>query len=473
MKNNNSKILTLKKSDFIKLGGSYIMEQLDVKSALANYYINNLPFIVDCSTLKKEFNITERTIELLKDKNNSATFIKIAGLLSHVLDIRESINNIQNGLVADDVELFNIKCTALIVEELSTLIKDFKLITFPNLAPVIDILDPEKTHVPSFYIYNAYSSELRALRKKLSKAENDSDLFQETIEIEDKIRKELSAKLKAHSTNLQLALDRVAYFDILVAKASLAIKLNLCKPVISYIKTSYTNLFNPEIKELLKQRNKTYQPIDIKFEKSPNLITGINMGGKSVVLTTLALSQYLCQFGFYVPASKAQIALVDNIMLCMEDKQNYLEGLSSFAAEMKNVNNIINETKKNDNIFIFIDELARTTNPTEGKAIVNAMLETLKEKNIRSFITTHYDDIFIKCRRLRVKGLKENTVISANTSIEKSIDYSLIEDNGTSSPREAIKIAEMLGVDKGFIEKTKYLLKYNNTNNIQYERTKK
>ena len=466
MKNNDSEILTLNKSDFIKLGGLYIIKQLDIKSALANYYINKLPFIVDSNKLNEEFNLTEKTIELLKDKNNSSTFIKISELLSHVLNIRESVKNIQKGIVADDIELFNIKCFALIVENLSLLIKDFKLVDLPDLNSVVDILDPEKTHIYSFYIYNAYSSELTELRKQLSNTENDSDLFQKSIEIEDQIRKGLIKKLKAHCTNILLALDLVSYLDILIAKSVLAIKLDLCKPEISDLKTSYTKIFNPEIKELLKQQNKAYQLIDIKFDKCPNLITGINMGGKSVVLKTLALSQYLCQFGFFVPALKAEIAIVDKIMICMEDEQNYLEGLSSFAAEMKNVNKIIYEINRNSNIFILIDELARTTNPTEGKAIVNAMLETLKEKNIRSFITTHYDDIFIKCRRLKVKGLKENAVITENHTIEKCIDYSLIEDNGTSSPQEAIRIAEMLGVDKEFIEKTKYLLKYNNTNNI-------
>jgi len=466
MKNNDSEILTLNKSDFIKLGGLYIIKQLDIKSALANYYINRLPFIVDSNKLTREFNLTEKTIELLKDKNNSTTFIKISELLSHVLNIRESVKNIQKGIVADDIELFNIKCFALITENLSLLIKDFKLINLPDLNSVIDILDPEKSHIYSFYIYNAYSSELTALRKQLSNTENDSDLFQKSIEIEDQIRKRLSKKLKRHCKDILLALDLVSYLDILIAKSVLAIKLGLCKPEISELKTSYTKIFNPEIKELLRLQNKTYQPIDVKFGKCPNLITGINMGGKSVILKTLALSQYLCQFGFFLPALKAQIVLVDKIMICMEDEQNYLQGLSSFAAEMKNVNKIIYETNKNSNIFILIDELARTTNPTEGKAIVNAMLETLKERNIRSFITTHYDNIFIKCRRLKVKGLKENAIITENNTIEKCIDYSLIEDNGTSSPQEAIKIAEMLGVDKEFIEKTKYLLKYNNTNNI-------
>ena len=71
MKNNDSEILTLNKSDFIKLGGLYIIKQLDIKSALANYYINRLPFIVDSNKLTREFNLTEKTIELLKDKNNS------------------------------------------------------------------------------------------------------------------------------------------------------------------------------------------------------------------------------------------------------------------------------------------------------------------------------------------------------------------------------------------------------------------
>jgi dsDNA-specific endonuclease/ATPase MutS2 len=132
-----------------------------------------------------------------------------------------------------------------------------------------------------------------------------------------------------------------------------------------------------------------------------------------------------------------------------------LQGLSSFAAEMKNVNEILSETAANKRLLVLIDELARTTNPAEGSAIVSAMLDMLSERNVCSFITTHYDKITSDCRRLRVRGLIENSEIKDEKNIEQYIDYSLVRETETNIPHEAIRIAEMLGVNSELIRKAK------------------
>jgi DNA mismatch repair ATPase MutS len=179
------------------------------------------------------------------------------------------------------------------------------------------------------------------------------------------------------------------------------------------------------------------------------------MGGKTLLLKTLALSQMLCQYGFYVPAKMAKISLVAKIMFSFTDEQNQKQGLSSFAAEMLNMNEIITQISENQNIFVLIDELARTTNPKEGAAIVSAMLEILSEKHIKSFITTHYDIHNADCCRLRVKGFVDNIENINSKNIEQFIDYQLIEDNSDKTPQQAFRIAELLNINKTLIEKAK------------------
>jgi DNA mismatch repair protein MutS2 len=61
-------------------------------------------------------------------------------------------------------------------------------------------------------------------------------------------------------------------------------------------------LFNPEVAEALRLKNKKYQPVDINLTDGPALITGANMGGKTVLLKSVALAQYMFQYGFFVPA---------------------------------------------------------------------------------------------------------------------------------------------------------------------------
>ena len=111
--------------------------------------------------------------------------------------------------------------------------------------------------------------------------------------------------------------------------------------------------------------------------------------------------------------------------------------------------------------LVLIDEPARTTNPKEGNAIVCGIVDFLKQYKVRSLITTHYS-MDMNCRKLRVKGFtphgsKEKITVQ---NINSYIDYSLEETNETEVPHEAIKIAEIIGVDRELLEHAKNYFKH-------------
>ena len=110
-----------------------------------------------------------------------------------------------------------------------------------------------------------------------------------------------------------------------------------------------------------------------------------------------------------------------------------------------------------------IDELARTTNPTEGKAIVNAVLDFLTGKGVRSLITSHYSGIKAGCKKMRVKGFIKDKTDGRLTinNINEFIDYSLIEETQDSVPHEAMRIARILGVDEELLDKAENYLEQN------------
>ena len=151
----------------------------------------------------------------------------------------------------------------------------------------------------------------------------------EHTELEDRIREKLSEQIHPYKKEINEALVNTATLDILLAKAQQTIDMQLCKPEISTSTTRYIKIFNPQVKEVLWQEGKKFQAIDIDIEQGACLITGANMAGKSVILKTVALAQTLFQFGFYVPAEQAEIALVDEVLLCIGDEQSELSGLSS------------------------------------------------------------------------------------------------------------------------------------------------
>ncbi|PKQ61059.1 hypothetical protein BZG02_17050 [Labilibaculum filiforme] len=410
-----------------------------------------------------ELNLVDRVVKALEW--HSDLIAKIQNKLAHLRDISGSVNNLIGNLVLDDVELFEIKVFALVAQEIAALQKEGNSIflKIPDLSPLVRLLDPQNTKIPSFYIYDNYSKELAEARIELKRSkskngESDEDieaLFAKMQGIEAKVREELCTKISVHGTDLANALQQLAHLDLLIAKAAQAKKLQFSKGEISKDKTSYRGVFHPMIKHDLAVQSKEYQAVDIELEQSVCIITGANMAGKTVVLKTLALCQYLFQFGFFVPAAFAQISIVDKVLISVGDEQSEMNGLSSFASEMLKVSSMVKESKNQKNVLVLIDELARTTNPVEGLAIVNAVADIFYDAKVKSVITTHYSGLKSKFRKLRVKGLDKD--LGANVITHKNInsymDYSLVEDFEGEVPHEALRIASLLGIDKEIIER--------------------
>lgn len=449
----------------------YMVNKLDLQSGLARRVLLDSEFITNADKLQQALDELEQLYTAYCKPENSELFDDIKIKLGQLRDIKGTVGHLARNLTLDDIELFEIKHLCLTADAISSLLSKGKIETvkLPDLSKAIAILDPENTRIPHFYIYDAYSNELAQLRKqvkerkaKLNKDDKSEEaqieeLYQQSVEMEDQIRTTLSDKLNPYSKAIEATLNGLAKLDILIAKASQIKTVGLTRPTIVESKTSYKGLFNPPVKQNLEDDNKHYQAVDIAIENQPCLITGANMSGKTVLLKTIQLSQYLFQFGFYVPASNASIYMVDEIMVSIADGQEEMKGLSSYAAEMLTINDMINLVKSGKRVLLLIDELARTTNPTEGKAIVSAMLDFLIEHKTGSIITTHYSGIQSAARRLRVKGFIENKVTGklSKGNINDFIDYSLVEDDKNDVPMDAIRVAALLGVSSELLDKAK------------------
>ena len=203
-------------------------------------------------------------------------------------------------------------------------------------------------------------------------------------------------------------------------------------------------MFNPAVRDVVLQQGREYMPVDISFEREPVTIIGANMGGKSVVLKSLALNQLLVQFGFGVAAHDCCVNLVDEVALCIGDEQSIVKGVSSFAGEILAIDGVIRKIKGGQRLLALVDEPARTTNPVEGTALVEGLLEVIGEVNGGFVLTTHYNIKNNTVKRYRVKGLRGGVM-----------DYTLEVTQCGDVPHEAIAIAQSLGIDPQWIEYTK------------------
>jgi dsDNA-specific endonuclease/ATPase MutS2 len=283
------------------------------------------------------------------------------------------------------------------------------------------------------------------------------ELLAECAEIEEGVRRDLSKQLVPFAKALEEAQIAMAKIDMNLAKALQIKQLGLCFPTISKDDISrYEAMFHPQVKDALAQRKRAFQPVSLTFGQKPTLITGANMGGKTVVLKTLTLCQYLFQYGFGIPAQSADIAVKDEIFFCIGDEQSIEKGLSSFAAEMKNIDAVIKASRENRKIVALIDEPARTTNPTEGTALVSALVKVLRGDNVSLVMTTHYDIEPTDARCLRVKGFENGTM-----------NYELVEVQDGEVPHEALNIAESLGIDAEWIAEARNILIMSNSTQLE------
>ena len=384
---------------------------------------------------------------------------KIAHKLMYLKDIHNTLSRLSDGSTLDDIELFEVKHLAILSSQIRNMLTEQNIaaITLPQLDKVVEILDPDKLNIPSFYIYDSYNEALREVRKQMKAIQAQGDdiaedkrqelamLLQRHADLELQVREQLSQQLLAYVAPLTDTLDNLSCLDILIAKAEQIRQMNLCIPRIEEEEyTLYNNMFHPQVKAHLAEQGKAFMPADITYEHTPVTIIGANMGGKSVVLKSLALNQLLAQYGFGVAADHCNINPVEEIALCIGDEQSIVKGVSSFAGEILAIDAVIKKIRAGRKLLALIDEPARTTNPVEGTALVEGLLEVIDHCNGAFILTTHYNIENSDVKRYRVKGLNNG-----------QMDYTLEETHCGDVPHEAIAIAESLGIDSQWIEYTK------------------
>ncbi len=464
----------------------YVVDNLQLMSSAGRRQLLDTPWSTDADQIVREHDNIARIIDLFCDPEAQKPMAVIRHKLMELHDIATTLGNLVHHMRMTEVELFEIKQLALLCIEARKAAQQLhidSMLSIPSLQHVFDMLDPDHTGIANFYIYDSYHPQLGPLRRELKQqqalldahqremtdeqlAQHNSlisELFGRQESLQQQVVVQLSDRLQPFGQQLLDALGRMAYADILIAKAEQSIEWQLCRPVVARQGTSYTGLFNARLRRRNNELGIRYQPIDIRIQQGVCLITGANMAGKTVVLKTVGVAQLMVQFGMYAPAEQASVQLVDDVVFCIGDEQNEMNGLSSFASEIIKISRTLQYAEQAQ-ILILIDEPARTTNPIEGKAIVQAIGHILDGRPSLTLITTHYSYLGLRCRRLRVKGFDESLSRQSLTAdtINQFMDYALIEEQSEEVPHEALRIATILGCDSQMLAEAQRFLENNN-----------
>ena len=433
-------------------GLRFILDELCTHSSYSRKLLLESTMMHDRESIEKSYSVLKEFYHVVENDDNKNAIQTLQFKLCKLKDINNTISRLSSSTVIDDIELYEVKSLALLSADVKNILEKLNLINvieIPTLDDVVKILDPDGLRIATFYIYDSYSEELAVLRKKLKEKDfYQEEIYNKVMEVEDAIRARLSEALKPFVHDLCEALNALADVDLNLAKALQMKELGLCFPTISNDNVAiYKGIFHPEVKNILDKEKREYQKVDIQFGMKPVIIMGANMGGKTIVLKTLAMSQYLMQFGFGIPADSAEMMIYDEIFCLTTDDQSLNKGLSSFAAEMKNIDAVIKASHDDKKILALIDEPARSTNPTEGTALVSSLVKLLQDKAMSLIIVTHYNIKTYNNKCLRVKGLENG-----------KMNYELVETHDGEVPHEALNIAESLGVAPQWIQMAKEIL---------------
>ena len=457
----------MKIKDLIKCdaGFQYVIDNMELMSSAGRRRLLETVFETRPKALHDEWERTARAITAVKAYEHKKPYIDLRHCLMQLHDLQGTLASLANRTPLNEVELFETKSLAQLCSTARCAIDSLGLadmLPLPDLREVFDMLDPDHTGIVNFYIYDSYDARLAPLRRELSAlqtAQGDpqriSDLLAEQGEIQQEVCLRLTDRLHPWAATLASALEQLAYIDLLLAKAQLAIGWGLTRPEVGEY-TEYKGLFNPRLKHRNEAQKLRYQPVDITLHPGVCLITGANMAGKTVLLKSVGTAQAMAQCGMYVPASKAIVRLAEAIVTSVGDDQDEMNGLSSYAAEITKISDILRQSQEQD-LLVLIDEPARTTNPVEGKALVQALINIMEQRGSVTLITTHYSQLGTGCRRLRVRGFVEEMADVPLTpkNINRFIDYSLVEDQSDTVPHEALRIAAILGCDGELISQAK------------------
>ena len=321
--------------------------------------------------------------------------------------------------------------------------------------------------------YMSVTLQLKPTEKIYEFVQAAEALNAEIEQEEERVREMLSRKIAEKEAVLLENCEKMGALDLALARAIYAMKHDLTKPeIVEDHVISFEDGRNLQVEDIIREKGKTFCPISLSLADGVTMITGANMGGKTISLKLAGQIPILAQYGFFVPAKHAKIGLSNYMQILIGDSQSVERGLSSFGSEMEELKEILD--KGQERSLILIDEIASGTNPTEGTALTKSLVDYLIEKPYISLITTHFESVTERkdIVNMQVRGLADCNFTLLNREIQhanrrdriniisKYMDYRLYRvDSEAQVPKEALSIAAMLGINKEIIEGAKKYMK--------------
>jgi DNA mismatch repair protein MutS2 len=286
----------------------------------------------------------------------------------------------------------------------------------------------------------------------------------------ERILREVTAHLRRETDAMEANLQAMGQFDLLQAKARLANRLDAVVPKLN--EDGHIDLHegrNPVLELHFQSLDEEAEapdwapdedeaedrevvPLDMELGDDFHtlVITGPNAGGKTVSMKTVGLFSLMLAYGVPIPvAPHSSFPLFDRIMVDIGDEQSIEEDLSTFSSHVSNLKHMLREAGANT--LVLIDEAGTGTDPDEGGALAQAVLERLTEVGARTIATTHHGTLKVYAHE--TEGVENGSMEFDQATLRPTYRY----QEGVPGSSYAFEIAQRMGLDEGLLNRARTL----------------
>ena len=331
----------------------------------------------------------------------------------------------------------------------------------------LEVTNSYKDLVPDYYtrkqtLTNAeryITPELKELEETILGAED------KLVQLEYELFRQLREKITGEVARIQKTAKAVAGLDVLLSFAKVAESNHYCRPILN--ENGLIDIRDgrhPVVEKMIN--NDMFIPNDTYLDNGKNrisIITGPNMAGKSTYMRQSALIVLMAQIGSFVPATQAQIGLVDRIFTRVGASDDLASGQSTFMVEMNEVANILRNATSNS--LLILDEIGRGTSTFDGLSIAWAVVEHISNPKLlgaKTLFATHYHEL------TELEGKLDNVNNYCIAVKEKGDDIVFLRKivKGGADRSYGIQVAKLAGVPDSVINRAKEICQELIDNNI-------
>ncbi|HZJ01681.1 MAG TPA: DNA mismatch repair protein MutS [Gemmatimonadaceae bacterium] len=271
---------------------------------------------------------------------------------------------------------------------------------------------------------------------------------------ERELFEDLRRRIGAHIRRLQCAAQITGELDVLSSLAEAAEREGYVRPVITEgFDLTITAGRHPVVERMMPREK--FIPNDMNLPQGERMIilTGPNMSGKSTVLRQTGLIVLMAQIGSFVPATRAEIGVVDRLFTRVGASDNLVRGQSTFMVEMSETSAILHTATEKS--LVLLDEIGRGTSTYDGVSIAWSVSEYLHDRvKCKTVFATHYHEL---------TQLPDELVAACNYSVEvkESGDEVLFLHRlvpGGANRSYGIEVGRLAGLPPAVLERARKLL---------------